>query len=56
MGDGIFSEDGVAEMREIVYMGEEALLILLQVFSGYTHWSVERTRMEVDEFMWEVGV
>jgi hypothetical protein len=56
MGDGIFSEDGVVEMREIVYMGEEAISILLQVMSGYIHWLARRTRMDVDECMWEVGV
>jgi hypothetical protein len=42
-------------MRGIVYRGEEALLILLQVISGYTHWLAGRIRMDVDEFMWEVG-
>ena len=55
MGDRIFSEDGVSVMRESVYMGEETLLILLQVLSGYTHWSAGKIRMGVDEFMWEAG-
>ena len=56
MGNGIFSGDGVVELRESVYMGEEALLILLQVLRGYTHWLPGRTSMDVNECMWEVGV
>jgi hypothetical protein len=56
MGDRIFSGDGVIELREIVYMDEEAILILLQGMSGYTHWSTERIRMHVDKFMWEAVV
>jgi hypothetical protein len=44
------------ELREIVYMGEEALSILLQVLRGYIDWLTGRTRMDMDEFMWEVGV
>jgi hypothetical protein len=56
MGDRIFSEDGAVEMGKIVYMGEEALSNLLQVLSSYTHWLTGRTSMNVDEFMWEMGI
>jgi hypothetical protein len=41
------------EMREIVYMGEEALLVLVQGLRGCIQWEAERIRMDVDEFMWE---